>query len=70
VSQADSYTLTPREAEILELLAHGFSNGQLAERLGVSVYAVKYYLACIYRKLGVANRTAAAGTYFHDHLVS
>ena len=67
VSQSDSYALTPREAEVLELLAHGLSNGQIAERLGVTVHAVKYYLASIYRKLGVANRTEAAGVYF-QHL--
>lgn len=67
VSRADSRTLTSREAEVLELLAHGLSNGQLAEQLGVTVHAVKFHLASIYRKLGVANRTEAAGLYF-QHL--
>jgi DNA-binding NarL/FixJ family response regulator len=67
VSQTDSRTLTQREAEVLDLLAHGLSNGQLAEQLGVTVHAVKYHLASIYRKLGVSNRTEAAGRYF-QHL--
>ncbi|HLX20720.1 MAG TPA: amino acid adenylation domain-containing protein, partial [Gaiellaceae bacterium] len=64
MSQTDSRTLTRREAEVLELVAHGLSNGQLAEQLGVTVHAVKFHLASIYRKLGVANRTEAAGLYF------
>jgi amino acid adenylation domain-containing protein len=59
--------LTQREAEVLDLLAHGLSNGQLAEQLGVTVHAVKFHLASIYRKLGVSNRTEAAGLYF-QHL--
>lgn len=59
--------MTSREAEVLELLAHGLSNGQLAAQLGVTVHAVKFHLASIYRKLDVANRTEAAGLYF-QHL--
>jgi DNA-binding CsgD family transcriptional regulator len=35
----------------------------VAARLGVTVHAVKFHLAGIYRKLGVANRTQAAGVY-------
>ena len=41
--------------------------GQLADRLGVTVHAIKFHLASIYRKLGVGNRTEAAGLYF-QHL--
>ena len=67
MSQPDSRTLTPREAEVLELVAHGLSNGRLADELGVTVHAVKFHLASIYRKLGVANRTEAAGLFF-QHL--
>ena len=67
MSRTEPRTLTPREAEVLELVAHGLSNGQLAERLGVTVHAIKFHLASIYRKLGVANRTEAAGLYF-QHL--
>ena len=36
------------------------TNGQIAELLEVTVHAVKFHLASIYRKLGVANRTEAA----------
>jgi DNA-binding CsgD family transcriptional regulator len=67
VSQTDSRPLTPREAEILELIAHGLTNSQVAEQLEVTVHAVKFHLASIYRKLDVANRTEAA-SLFHQRL--
>lgn len=52
--------LSPRETAVLEMVAAGLTNGQTAERLGVSVHAIKFHLASIYRKLGVSNRTEAA----------
>jgi DNA-binding CsgD family transcriptional regulator len=58
--------LTPREAEVLELAALGQTNLQVAAGLGVSVHAVKFHLASIFRKLGVKNRTEAAAVYFRD----
>jgi len=56
-------TLTPREAEVLDLIALGLTNTQIAERLALSVHAVKFHLAAIYRKLEAANRTEAASMY-------
>ena len=55
--------LSPREREVLERAAFGRSNGQIAADLGVTVNTVKFDLASIVRKLGVANRTAAATAY-------
>lgn len=52
--------LSRREAEVLEMAAQGLANGDIAARLDVTVHAVKFHLASIYRKLGVANRTEAA----------
>jgi DNA-binding NarL/FixJ family response regulator len=52
--------LTRREAEILELVAQGYSNGRVANMLWVTEQTVKFHLSNIYRKLGVANRTEAA----------
>lgn len=52
--------LSPREAEVLEMATHGLTNTQIASDLGVSVHAVKFHLASVYRKLGVSNRTEAA----------
>jgi DNA-binding NarL/FixJ family response regulator len=53
-------TLTRREVEILQLMAEGHSNGQLAKMLWVTEQTVKFHLSNIYRKLGVANRTEAS----------
>ncbi len=54
-----SAPLSRRESEVLEMLALGLTNRQMAARLHVTVHAVKFHLAAIYRKLGVANRTEA-----------
>ena len=51
--------LTPREREVLELLAHGLSNRQIAERLGISEHTAKFHVAAISGKLGAASRTEA-----------
>jgi DNA-binding CsgD family transcriptional regulator len=58
-----SALLSPREMEVLEIASRGLSNGEIAGALGVSVHAVKFHLASIYRKLGVGNRTEAAVVY-------
>lgn len=55
--------LSHRELQILELAASGLTNGDIAQSVGVSVHAVKFHLASVYRKLGVANRTEAAVAY-------
>jgi DNA-binding NarL/FixJ family response regulator len=51
--------LTPREIQVLELLAEGLANKAIAERLGISDQTVKFHVASIYGKLGAANRTDA-----------
>jgi DNA-binding NarL/FixJ family response regulator len=53
-------TLTRRELEILELVAEGRTNGEIAERLWVSPLTVRRHLENVYAKLGVHTRTAAA----------
>jgi DNA-binding NarL/FixJ family response regulator len=52
--------LTRREREILQLVAEGHSNSQLARMLWVTEQTVKFHLSNIYRKLDVANRTEAS----------
>jgi DNA-binding NarL/FixJ family response regulator len=52
--------LTQRENEVLTLLAHGMTNKQIAERLGISYETVKEHVQHILRKIGVADRTQAA----------
>ena len=55
--------LSPRELEVLDMAALGLTNVQIGNRLHVSVHAVKFHLAAVYKKLGVANRTEAAVVY-------
>ncbi len=52
--------LTDREREVLEFVMHGLGNKAIAERLGVTVAAVKWHLQHIYEKLHVHSRTEAA----------
>lgn len=54
--------LSPREREILDLLAQGLSNKELARTLSVSENTVKTHLANLYAKLGVGRRTQALAT--------
>ena len=55
-----SLEVTPREREVLRLLAEGLTNRQIAERLVVSEHTVHRHVTNILRKLGVTSRTAAA----------
>ena len=57
--------LTPREAEVLELVACGLTNAAIAERLWIAAGTVKKHLDNIYAKLDVTNRTAAAARIGH-----
>jgi DNA-binding NarL/FixJ family response regulator len=52
-------TLTPREIEVLELLAEGLPNKAIAARLDISDQTVKFHVAAICSKLGASNRTDA-----------
>lgn len=56
----DPNALTDRENEVLELVAQGRSNGQIAAALSLSANTVKFHLRNAFAKLGVANRTEAA----------
>jgi len=51
--------LTPRETEVLQLLAQGLANKQIALALGISEHTIKFHVSSIYAKLGVGNRTEA-----------
>ena len=51
--------LTPRERDVLELLAEGMSNKAIAARLEISDQTVKFHVASISGKLGASNRTEA-----------
>jgi DNA-binding NarL/FixJ family response regulator len=55
----DASILTPREAEVLALMAEGASNKMIARRLGISAHTAKFHVASIFAKLGAASRAEA-----------
>jgi DNA-binding CsgD family transcriptional regulator len=60
--------LTPRQAELLHLLAAGHTNTQIARRLGISEGTVRTHLENIYEKLQVTSRTAAVARVLADRI--
>jgi DNA-binding NarL/FixJ family response regulator len=62
--------LTPREIEVLQLLAEGLSNKSIADRLGISDQTVKFHVASVTSKLGASNRTDAVRLALRRGLIS
>ena len=56
-------SLSARELEVLQMASLGLRNAEIAERLELSVHAIKFHLAAVYKKLGVGNRTEAVVAY-------
>lgn len=52
-------TLTPRERDVLGLVADGLGNREVAHALAISEHTVKFHLASIFGKLGASSRTEA-----------
>ncbi|HTI72685.1 MAG TPA: response regulator transcription factor [Candidatus Limnocylindria bacterium] len=59
-ANAEVEELSPREREILELLAEGFPNKEIASRVGLTDGTVRWHLRHVYHKLHVRSRTEAA----------
>lgn len=59
IADGEHPALTPRESEVLAMLAEGLGNKQIAARLAISEHTVKYHLGAIYAKLRVSTRTEA-----------
>ena len=68
MSPLSSEGLTTREVEVLQLLARGLTNAQIAEELVVSLLTVKAHLRSIYSKVGVTSRSAATRYALDPHL--
>ena len=62
-------SLSPRESEVLALLAEGAPNKVIARRLNISVHTAKFHVAAILIKLGAANRTDAIAIAMRQGLV-
>jgi DNA-binding NarL/FixJ family response regulator len=58
-SEFDEYDLTDREKEVLQMIARGYKNSEIAEKLFVSENTVKTHIKNIYVKLDVKNRVEA-----------
>jgi len=61
--------LTPRESEVLQMLASGFANKEIATRLKISEHTVKFHVASILGKLGASSRTEAVSLGIRRGLV-
>jgi len=61
--------LTPRQLDVLRLIAQGLRNAEIANRLRISEQTVKTNIANLLRKLGVTNRVQAARYAIHTRLV-
>lgn len=61
--RAERYGLTPREVEVIELVARGLSNDEIAGALFVTPKTVKNYVNAIFGKLGVSSRAAAVAVW-------
>jgi NarL family two-component system response regulator YdfI len=61
--------LTPRESEVLQMLASGLGNKQIAVRLAISEHTVKFHVASILGKLGAGTRTEAVSLGIRRGLV-
>ena len=68
--ETDIAQLTRREAEILELVAQGLRNREIAERLYLAPATVKTHINRIFAKLGVTDRVQAVLCYQHQKQVA
>ena len=65
-----SVPLTPRQREILRLIAAGLENKQIARRLGIGVHTVKTHVSRVLTKLEASSRTEAVVIALRDRLIS
>jgi DNA-binding NarL/FixJ family response regulator len=64
-----SRAVTPRQRDVLRLIAEGRTTQQIAEELGLSVYTVKNYVERTFSRLGVYSRAGAVGLALREGLL-
>jgi DNA-binding NarL/FixJ family response regulator len=69
-SIAEAAGPTPRELEVLEMMAEGMSNRAIAARLKISRHTVKFHVAALLTKLGARSRTEAVTAGIREGLIS
>ncbi len=69
VSPAPPDVLTPRELEVLRLLAQGMTSGQIAQQLTITLLTVNSHVRSIYSKLGITSRSAATRYALEQHII-
>ena len=52
-----AHDLSPREGQVLQLIAHGLSNQEIADQLSLSINSIKTYIRSAYTKIGVTSRS-------------
>ena len=63
-SRPDPVELSPRQQQMWQAIAEGMSNGEIAERYGISLNTTKAHVRELLQRLGVRNRTEAATMYY------
>jgi DNA-binding NarL/FixJ family response regulator len=62
-------TLSPRQREMLQSIARGLSNPDIAKQFGISIYVVKEHMAALFAKIGAANRSEAVAIAMRKNLL-
>jgi DNA-binding NarL/FixJ family response regulator len=68
-SSPQQSTLTPREIDVLRMMAEGLGNKEIAWRLGLSEHTVKFHVSAIFAKLNASSRTEAVTSGFRQGLI-
>lgn len=63
-------TLSPRQREMMQSIARGLSNPDIAKQFGISIYVVKEHIAALFAKIGAANRSEAVAIAMRKNLLA